>query len=184
MEHEPDVGNLLRVVREDYGLSQRGLSRRCSVSNATISQIESGQLNPTVSMLKRVLTGFPMSLSEFFTYELGNDEQVFFTARDMITLSRDGVNYRQIGGRLLGRSIQFLVEEYAPKSNTGRVALRHDGEECGIVLEGKLTVTVDEQTRVLSAGEAYYFKSSLPHSFKNDGEDLCKVVSACTPPSF
>lgn len=135
-------------------------------------------------MLKRVLAGFPLSLSEFFTYNFGTEEQVFFSNRDMVTLSRDGVNYRQIGGRLLGRAIQFLIEEYAPKSNTGRVALRHDGEECGIVLEGKLTVTVDEQTRVLSAGEAYYFKSTLPHSFRNDGEVVCKVVSACTPPTF
>lgn len=183
-EQERVVGALLREVRKEYGLSQRALSRRSGVANATISQIESDQINPTVSLLQRVLKGFPLSLSEFFTYKLAGKEQVFYASRDMVSLSRDGVNYRQIGGKLLGRSIQLLVEEYAPRSNTGRSALRHEGEECGIVLEGQLTVTVDEQTRVLSSGEAYYFKSSLPHMFKNDGDVVCKVISACTPPSF
>ncbi|MEZ5897751.1 MAG: helix-turn-helix transcriptional regulator [Parvularculaceae bacterium] len=33
-----------------------------AVPNATISQIESAKLNPTVSMLKKILDGVPMSL--------------------------------------------------------------------------------------------------------------------------
>lgn len=181
---DDEIGTKLRSIRVDYGLSQRALSRRSGVANATISQIESGQLNPTVSLLKRVVGGFPMSMSEFFTYTSGHEEQVFFSAKDMIEISRNGVSYRQIGGRLRGRSIQFLVEEYAPRTTTGRVGLVHEGEECGFVLEGRLSVTVDGQTRVLSAGEGYYFSSMLPHSFRNEEEYPCKLVSACSPPTF
>ena len=51
------------------GLSQRQLARQSGVANATISQIEAGKLNPTVSMLKKVLDGFPITLSEFFSDE-------------------------------------------------------------------------------------------------------------------
>jgi mannose-6-phosphate isomerase-like protein (cupin superfamily) len=62
--------------------------------------------------------------------------------------------------------------------------LQHSGEECGIVLSGSLEVTVGTERRILQAGEAYYFNSSLPHRFRNLGEDICEVVSAATPPSF
>ena len=39
-------------------------------------------------------------------------------------------------------------------------------------------------TRVLTAGEAYYFSSHLPHRFKNVGREACEIISASTPPSF
>jgi mannose-6-phosphate isomerase-like protein (cupin superfamily) len=43
---------------------------------------------------------------------------------------------------------------------------------------------VGDQRRVLGPGDAYYFDSRLPHRFRNIGEEVCEIVSACTPPSF
>jgi mannose-6-phosphate isomerase-like protein (cupin superfamily) len=62
--------------------------------------------------------------------------------------------------------------------------LTHEGEEGGIVMQGRLEVTVGERTRVLKAGEAYLFQSTTPHRFRNIGDEVCVVVSACTPPTF
>jgi mannose-6-phosphate isomerase-like protein (cupin superfamily) len=62
--------------------------------------------------------------------------------------------------------------------------LSHDAEEGGIVLQGRLEVTVGEQVQVLATGDAYRFNSRLPHRFRNTGNEECIVVSACTPPSF
>ena len=53
-----------------------------------------------------------------------------------------------------------------------------------MVLRGRLEVTVGDQRRVLGPGDAYYFNSRLPHRFRTVGEEVCEVVSACTPPSF
>lgn len=180
-----DVAGRLKAIRTANCLSQRQLSARSGVSNATISQIESGAINPTVSMLKKVLSGIPMSLSDFFTYGSGEPEQkIFYGASELIEISKGGVSFRQIGGNLQGRSIQLLKERYEPGANTGRLALRHEGEECGYVLSGKLKVTVAGQSRILHAGDAYYFKSDNPHSFRNDSDEPCELVTACTPPTF
>ena len=43
------------------------LARQSEVANATISQVESGKVSPTVSMLKKVLDGIPLSLGEFLS---------------------------------------------------------------------------------------------------------------------
>jgi mannose-6-phosphate isomerase-like protein (cupin superfamily) len=43
---------------------------------------------------------------------------------------------------------------------------------------------VGEETAVLKAGDAYYFKSSQPHRFRNTGVEPCELITACTPPSF
>jgi mannose-6-phosphate isomerase-like protein (cupin superfamily) len=33
-------------------------------------------------------------------------------------------------------------------------------------------------------GDAYYFKSSVPHRFRNLGREECEIVSASSPPTF
>jgi mannose-6-phosphate isomerase-like protein (cupin superfamily) len=45
-------------------------------------------------------------------------------------------------------------------------------------------LTVDGERHLLAAGDAYYFKSSQPHHFRNIGAEECEVVSACSPPSL
>ena len=179
-----EIGSRLKAIRTGLGLSQRQLARQSDVANATISQIEAGKLNPTVSMLKRVLDGVPISLSEFFADEYEVRDRVFFDADELTEIADGGVSYRQVGGNLSTRSIQLLHERYRPGSGTGKHAMTHEGEECGIVLSGRLQVTVGDQTQVLAAGDAYYFKSNQPHQFRNPGSDDCELISACTPPTF
>lgn len=178
------IGARLRELRTSRGLSQRQLARASGVANATISQIESGKLNPTVGMLKRVLDGIPIPLAEFFSPDDGSEARVFFRADELTEIAEGGVSYRQVGTHLGDRAIQLLHERYRPGAGTGRHDIRHEGEECGIVLAGRLRVTVGDQTAVLGPGDAYYFKSSQPHSFHNAGSEPCELISACTPPTF
>jgi transcriptional regulator with XRE-family HTH domain len=178
------IGRRLREIRTRLGVSQRQLARVSGVANATISQIEAGKLNPTVSMLKKVLDGVPISMSEFFADDVDFSERIFFRADELTEIADGGVSFRQVGATLHNKSIQFLKECYQPGAGTGRHAITHEGEECGIVLSGRLEVTVGDQVSVLTAGDAYYFRSDQPHQFRNSGNEPCELISACTPPSF
>ena len=62
-----DVGARLRALRQMHGLSQRELARRAGVTNGLISLVEMNRVSPSVSSLKKLLDGIPMSLAEFFT---------------------------------------------------------------------------------------------------------------------
>jgi len=69
-------------------------------------------------------------------------------------------------------------------ADTGQSMLSHEAEEGGIILKGRLEITVADRVRTLSAGDACRFNSRLPHRFRNTGSQDCVLVSACTPPSF
>ena len=181
---ESAIGERLKRLRQRHGLSQRQLARQSGVANASISLIENGKLNPTVSMLKKVLDGIPVRLSEFFSDEIDAPDRVFFRADELTEIADGGVSYRQIGANLSQKAIQFLKERYEPGAGTGNHEISHDGEECGLVLSGRLRVTVAGETRVLGPGDAYYFDSSYPHSFENPGKEPCELISACSPPTF
>jgi transcriptional regulator with XRE-family HTH domain len=179
-----DVGTHLKAVRQMYGLSQRELAKRAGVTNGLISLIEQNRVSPSVSSLKKVLDGIPMALADFFTMDLGGKPQVFFPREELANIGTASVELRLVGGRLAQRSMSILHERYAASADTGEEMLTHSGEEGGVVVKGKIELTVGGESRVLGVGDAYYFKSSVPHRFRNLGREECEIVSASSPPTF
>ena len=179
-----NIGHRLKTLRTRHGLSQRQLAARSGVSNATISLIEHGRTDPSLGLLKRVLDAMGVSYAEFFSSQGGAEEKHFYSVDELNEIGSGLISYRQVGGDLLDSKLQILHERYRPGADTGRSMLSHEAEEGGIVLAGRLEVTVANQVRTLSAGDAYRFNSRLSHRFRNTGSEDCVVVSACTPPSF
>jgi transcriptional regulator with XRE-family HTH domain len=179
-----DIGSRLRHLRLAHNLSQRALAKKAGVTNSTISLIESNAANPSVGALKRILDGIPIGLAEFFAFQPQPAKKAFFAAEELTEIGKGAISYRQVGQDLFGRSLQILKECYQPGGDTGKIPLVHDGEEGGVVLSGRLEVTVDDERRILGPGDAYYFESRRPHRFRCIGPVPCEVISACTPPSF
>lgn len=179
-----DIGNRLRHLRVSHHLSQRELAKRTGVPNSTISLIESNTSNPSVGALKRILDGIPIGLAEFFAFEPEKPRKAFYAAEELVEIDNGTISYRQVGESLFGRKLQMLKERYQSGADTGKVPLVHDGEEGGIVLSGRLEVTVDDERRILGPGDAYNFESRRPHRFRCVGSTPCEVISACTPPTF
>lgn len=180
----PDIGPRLRALRVMHGLSQRELAKRAGVTNGTISLIEQNRISPSLGSLKKVLDGFPISIADFLTLDLKPKAKVFYAAKELREIGSGGISFRLVGRDTQHRAIQMMHERYQPGADTGADMLSHTGEESGIVVSGLIELTVGGETRLLTAGDAYYFDSRLPHRFRNTGTIDCVIVSACTPPSF
>ncbi|OYY05017.1 MAG: XRE family transcriptional regulator, partial [Acidocella sp. 35-58-6] len=165
--------------------TQRELARRAGVTNGAISLIEQNRVSPSISSLKKILDGIPLSLADFFTLNFSPSDNVFFTGAELTEISfGDNISYRMVGRRIAGRALQMLHETYQPGADTGEAMLRHTGEECGVIISGCLAVTVGASEKTLYPGDAYYFRSDIPHRFRNPGDTPCILVSANSPPSF
>ena len=181
-----DVGPRLKQVRLAAGLSQRQLAKRAGVTNSTISMIERNTVSPSVSSLKKVLSGIPMSLMAFFDTETQPEPlQVVYHADERLNLSvTEDVQMHLIGKLFPQRAIAFMVETYAPGSDTGEELYVHQGEEAGLVIAGQFELTVDDVVYTLGVGDGYYFESTRPHRFCNPFDETCTIVSATTPANF
>lgn len=179
-----NLGIRLAHIRKIHGLSQRELAKRAGITNSTISLIESNSTNPSVGALKRILDAIPISLGEFFSLDLQDGEKIFYRSAELSEIGKGDVSYRQVGRHLNGRTLQILVECYQIGADTGRIPLSHDAEEGGVVVSGRIEVTVDGQRQILTPGDAYYFDSRRPHRFRCVGTEPCRIISASTPPCF
>jgi transcriptional regulator with XRE-family HTH domain len=190
IQHQPEVRNLdigvrLQAVRKSKGLSQRELAKRVGVTNSTISLIEQNKVSPSISSLKKVLDGIPISLADFFTMDLADTgDSPFYAAGEQPDVGNNDIHYFLVGQHRANRQMCILREVMPPGTDTGETMLSHDGEEGGVIVQGQVELTVGDQVRVLGPGEAYYFESRQPHRFRNVGRDEAILVSANTPPSF
>ncbi|HEY8538540.1 MAG TPA: cupin domain-containing protein [Steroidobacteraceae bacterium] len=176
-----DVGGHLKRVRTMYGLSQRELAKRAGVTNGTISLIEQNRVSPSISSLKKVLDGIPMSLAEFFTLESDATPQVFYSQEELTEVGDENVSLKLVAAKRPNRAMAIVHERYQPGADTGVEMLSHKGEQGGVVVKGQIELTVGGQTRTLKAGDAYYFASSVPHRFRNPGPEPCEIISASVP---
>jgi transcriptional regulator with XRE-family HTH domain len=179
-----DVGARLKTIRKMHCLSQRELAKRAGVTNGTISLIEQNRVSPSVSSLRKVLSGIPMSLGEFFATDFSATPKVFFESDELTDLGDGQVRLRLVAGDRRERAMALMHETYAPGADTGEDMLTHEGEEGGVVVQGRIEITVGGRKRILGPGDAYYFDSTLPHRFRNPDDDECVIISANTPPSF
>ena len=163
-----DVGARLRAIRQMHALSQRELARRAGVTNGLISLVEMNRVSPSVSSLKKLLDGIPMSLAEFFTGDFNQRTPVFYAADELLEIGNEEVSLRLVAATRTGRQMTLLHERYEPGAATGEEMLVHKGEEGGVVVRGRIELTVGTETRVLGPGRGLLLcqqpAASLPQS--------------------
>jgi transcriptional regulator with XRE-family HTH domain len=176
-----NVGERLRLVRQQHGLSQRALAIKAGVTHSLVSLIEKNKVSPSVASLKKILESISYPLTDFFALTLPPVDQIFYRADELTPLSTGALRLLQVGDAK-SHSIQIFHEFYEPGADTGEAMLQHEAEEGGVVVAGELELTVGGQTRILKKGDAFLFDSRLPHRYRNVGTERCEVVSAVTPP--
>lgn len=63
---QQELGARIRKARQSLNLTQEQLAKRSHVHRVNITQIESGEKNATIAVLKRLCDGMKISLSKLF----------------------------------------------------------------------------------------------------------------------
>ena len=179
------IGAEIRELRRRRQLTTRQLAVRSGISHSTISLLERDRMSPSIDTLGAILEAMGSTLTGFFS-ELGGKipHSPFYARGDLAEIGRaDGISYRMVGINHPNRHLLLLCESYSPGADTGE-AFSHKAQEAGVVTRGAVEVTVGAQTRLLTAGDAYYFDSETPHRFRNIGSQPAELISAITPPTY
>lgn len=190
------LGTRIRQRRRALNLRLVELAEMCDISPSFLSQIERDQANPSISTLHEIANALGVTVAFFFTNpddELNmiasepNQEPSAYVvradARKTLMYPGSGIKNELLSPDL-NRAIQMMYVVMPPGADTGREALVHEGEECGVVLQGTVEIWAGDDHYILGPGDAIYQKSTIPHRSKNIGDDDVIIVVAITPPSF
>ena len=193
-DFQDGVGLRLRAERERRGLSLRELARRLEISPSALSQIETGRSRPSVGTLYAIVSELDMSLDELFGSQRGpsaaRGADAPGGAEDLgATLvqrrgTRKGIDLESgvRGERLTPTAEQdadflYVVYEVGGASSREGTHIRHTGREYGIVLSGRLRVTIGfDEEHELGPGDSIAFESSRPHRLENAGDEPVEAI--------
>lgn len=181
-----ELGEKLKEARKNYGMSQRELAKVAGVTNRTISLIEKNQVSPSVGSLKKILDAMSVTLESFFSSDVQEKSKAkfWFNIEEQPDIGSGGLHYFLIAANLSERKLEILREIMPPGSDTGQDLISHEGEEGGVVVQGKVEITVGGITKKLGAGDGYYFNSAQPHRFRNTSKKNVVIISTSTPSTF
>jgi len=179
------IGKELKRIRKEQNITLDLLSKKAGVSPGLISQIERGKTCPTVVTLWKILKPLNISIGRFLTRsEKQKKIVVKKNERKLMNLSNSEAIYELLTPDLDGE-IEFIKVILKPGMKNKKDGLiSHEGEECGIVINGNLKIILDNKEYNLEEGDSIRFNSSIPHVFINTGDKNSISYWAMTPPSF
>lgn len=164
------VGARIRRLRHERKMSLHMLAERTSLSIGFISQIERGISSPSLGALTSLADALDVSLSRLFEPAPAGGSQgeivVRTAGRGKLTAWRSGI-YKQLLTADTPARFSFFLMTMEPGATSGIELYSHQGEEAGLVVQGRLQLTVDARTWTLSPGDSFHFSSDRPHRFEN-----------------
>ncbi|MBO4885017.1 MAG: cupin domain-containing protein [Clostridia bacterium] len=179
-----EIGEKIKRLRLQRGLTQEELADRCELSKGFISLLERDLTSPSIATLGDVLECLGTDLAAFFTEHA--EEKLVFSEDDTYIKEDDEV---------LKGTIRWLVPT-AQKNEMEPILVEmessgetewdnpHEGEEFGYVLAGAVQIELGDRIVKARKGESFYFKTTEPHRLVNPGKASCRFLWISTPPSF
>lgn len=179
---EEQIGEKIRNLRNQNGLTQEELADRTELTKGFISQLERGLTAPSVSTLLDIVECLGSNLSDFFHEE--DDLQIVFRSEDYFEKEDDA-----------GNTIQWLIAT-AQKSSMEPILVQlqpgqalaedkpHEGEEFGYVLEGRILLHYGEKAEFVEKGDSFSFPANRRHSISSACDRPSQILWISSPPNF
>ncbi len=185
-----DLGQRMRALRQDCGLTLEGAAQRTGLALSTIHKIENGRVSPSYENLVRVARGYGVGIERLLSADAGGE-----TAKTRMTVTRAGT-----GGKVRTSAYEYevlcsalsekrIIPLVATIERRGKLVAKdlgaHDGEECIYVLSGRVELQVEHYAPVeLGVGDCAYYDSTLKHAIRALGEEETKIFWTSTDVAF
>ncbi len=175
------IGQKLRTLRTGKKLSLVELGEHSGLSTAMLSKIERGQMIPTLPTLLRIALVFGVGLEHFFAEA---DEKplasVVRKAERLRLPNRAGQHlptylFESLDFPVTDRKMEAYLALFPMRSRPSEPH-KHDGAELIYVFKGELAVSIGEDEITLAEGDALYFDSAAPHSYRRTGKSACSAI--------
>ena len=178
-----EIGEKLRELRIQRGLTQEEMAARCELSKGFISQVERELASPSIATLKDMLECLGVTLQSFFSDS--SKEKIVFAPQDMFE-KEDAESGRKITWLVPDaqkNSMEPILLELEPGAQS-QILPPLEGEEFGYVLRGQVTLCVGKSRHIVRRGGSFCLHPSATHYLENSGPKPAAVLWVSTPPSF
>lgn len=171
-----DVGQRLRVLRDERGISMRALARRSGLSANALSMIERGLTSPSVSTLNKLATALEVPITAFFRQEPVREQVVFRKGSERSRMPFMRGLIEGLGGENFAGRVEAFLLTLDSGGSSGPHGMIHTGHELVFCIRGALAYEVDGKHYSLEAGDCLIFAAQLVHRWRNSSDHVANVI--------
>lgn len=176
------LGQRVRELRKLRQMSTRDLGRKAGISAGYVSQIENGQANASLQVVRAIAESFGIPWVELFSEAPKRAIVLRKNERPHLHSSKGTHHYGVIRPPLT--NVEVLISKYDPGAGEGGENYTHgDSQEICLVLKGRFRFHLDDQEFVLEEGDSIDIRTSTPHMIVNIGDEVGEALWIVTPPS-
>lgn len=165
-----NIGEQLRLLRKQSGLTLAEVAEQTNLSIAFISNVERNLCSPTLDNLQRICSALDTSLLTLLEIQQSESKVIRSNSRDIIFEEKNQIRYEAINfGPAKMEGLVIIIE---PQCGYDKM-WPHDYDEIGLVLEGELTINLNDAQFDLKKGDAFYIDAMTEHSLSNHSDSRC-----------
>jgi len=177
------MGNKIRKLRISKGINLTDFAKKIDKTPSYLSQIERGMASPSIMALREISKALNVPI---FYFLIGDKEQsaiVRKNERRVLQFPKSHLTYELISPDV-SHQIEMIRTRIEVGASTCSKPLSHEGEECTLVIEGKMKIQVGDEFFILEEGDSIYYIASIPHKITSIGDKDLVIISAITPSNF
>ncbi|HUU80495.1 MAG TPA: XRE family transcriptional regulator [Acidobacteriota bacterium] len=172
-EKPQPLGKRLMKLRREKKLALKNLANETGLTAQYISQIEKGEVIPSVSVILQLSRALEIDSSIL----LREEEKRAGKRSDQDYQKRtDAYTYETLTPEARHKHLKAFKVFIDPKSEHQGVSYQHLGEEFIYVLKGKIEVIVGENKNILGHHQCLHFNSSIIHKLRNIGTEKAELI--------
>ena len=168
MENQKDpqavnVGVKIRALRKIRGISLQQMAEEMNMSYSFLSGLENGKHSISLTNLQRFASYFGVDMVYFLQTRKGSTVLVRGEEAFAENITEDGVVFNVVSPEDSPR-LQLAYVSMPAHPTTERHIHRHrKGQEVLSVMEGSVTVMVEEKKYILNAGDSLLYAADVEH---------------------
>lgn len=181
-----DIGSKIKQLRGMKKLTLKDLSEKTDLSIGFLSQVERGVTSVAIASLENIAKALEVDLSYFFTLPKKNHKRVLRSFdHEVFTIQNSQFIEYHLTQNPEDKSFLPRLQVVLPSKEEPEISLyQHEGEEFIYVLEGVITVVLNNETYDLFPGDSMHFDSKSPHNWTNYTNKTAKLLVVNSPNKF
>lgn len=172
------IGRRLRALRTDRGMTILEMAAKAGVSVGSISQIERGASNPSISTLQKLRAALGVTLWSFLETEAEAPRENRYVRRpgERPKIVVGGSHFtKELLSPRDNNQLRFMILTVPPVAQSTDV-LTGPGDKAGYVMSGSVELTVGDEVFQLVEGDSFQFPSTIPHHLTNRSEREARLI--------
>ncbi|MCP8615346.1 helix-turn-helix domain-containing protein [Salirhabdus salicampi] len=165
-----DIGTKIRAIRNRKKITIAQMCEGTGLSKGFISNVENNNTSPSINTLNTIASFLGIPLSYLLLEKKQHMRVIRKDKRSKSTFNDLKIEHLTSKGGL-----RMMIVEFPPGATIGEPHA-HEGEECHLVLEGKILAEQGEDSIIAESGDSFSWNASVPHFVKNVGNQKAVVL--------